>query len=67
MRLLFQVKAGKERDQLIDEVAQAQKERDDLLIEAEMDKQEELRVAASAKASLQGWWGWQLDPPRSKN
>lgn len=49
------MKAGKERDQLIDEVAAAQKERDDLLIEAEMDKQEELRVAASAKASLQGW------------
>lgn len=48
----FQSKAEREKTNLINEVACVQKERDDLLMEAESDKQEELRIAASEKGLL---------------
>jgi len=45
-------KAEKERNQLINEVACTQKERDDGLVMAQNEKQEEMRIAAKEKALL---------------
>ena len=46
----YQAKAERERNLLTNEVASVQKERDDLLLQAEAEKQEELRIAANEKA-----------------
>lgn len=48
----LQIKSEKERNQLINEVASVQKHRDDLLLQFEAEKQEELHAVAKEKVLL---------------